>query len=254
MDKSTQLMKWILFWVFIVLFALAVLGTLGVVFLGFGTPTEAEREWLVKGLLLEVTACIIALFYSIFGLKPESGKQNINLEDIEMRLTELESKIFLTAKEINSNITESVSRNEDYSSSPRKDFMHQMYPFLARIDEYDTPPPFDVNKYNISPSYTDIDADISSAKPFDKEHRRNSYYGLKVQWKCAYKGITEKEDCYIIRLDTERPLFGAYINISKEKDISKLKILDEGHPMWICGEITDLSGSNVELGNADFYI
>ncbi len=173
-------MKWILFWVFIVLFDLAVLGTLGVVFLGFGTPTEAEREWLVKGLLLEVTACIIALFYSIFGLKPESGKQNINLEDIEMRLTELESKIFLTAKEINSNITESVSRNEDYSSSPRKDFMHQMYPFLARIDEYDTPPPFDVNKYNISPSYTDIDADISSAKPFDKEHRRNSYYGLKV--------------------------------------------------------------------------
>ncbi|HHQ4572565.1 TPA: hypothetical protein ACSP3H_003466, partial [Aeromonas veronii] len=71
MDKSTQLMKWILFWVFIVLFALAVLGTLGVVFLGFGTPTEAEREWLVKGLLIEVTACIIAFFYSIFGLKPE---------------------------------------------------------------------------------------------------------------------------------------------------------------------------------------
>ncbi|HHQ4572369.1 TPA: hypothetical protein ACSP3H_003264, partial [Aeromonas veronii] len=133
-------------------------------------------------------------------------------------------------------------------------FMHQMYPSLARIDEYDTPPPFDVNKYNISPSYTEIYADISNAKPFDKEHRKNSYYGLKVQWKCAYIGITEKENCYIIRLDTEMPLFCAYINISKEKDISKLKILDEGHPMWICGEIIDLSGSNIELANADFYI
>lgn len=254
MDKSTQLMKWILFWVFIVLFALAVLGTLGVVFLGFGTPTEAEREWLVKGLILEVAACIVALFYSIFSLKPESGKQNLNVEDFESRLTELESKVFLTVKEIDSNTVELSARKEDSSSGPSKDFMHQMYPFLARIDEYDTPPPFDVDEYNISPSYTEIDADISSAKPFDKEHREKSYFGLKVQWKCAYKGITEKEDCYRIRLDTERPLFGAYIEVSKEKDIAKLKFLYEGHPMWVCGEIVDLSGSNVELANADFYI
>jgi hypothetical protein len=57
-DKN---MKWILFWTFLILFVLSVLGTLGVVFFGFGTPTDSERELLVKGLIGEIALCVIAL-------------------------------------------------------------------------------------------------------------------------------------------------------------------------------------------------
>jgi len=251
MDKSNQLMKWIMFWVFMALFTLAVLGTLGVVFLGFGTPTEAEREWLVKGLIIEVAACIVALFYSMFGLKPETTRQQFNVEQIESRISELESKILLTTEKISSDTTMiSIDKDEKTNNS---DLMSQMFPHIARLKEYDVPPPFEVNEYNLSPSYEEIDDDISRAKPFDKEHRRKSYYGLKVQWKGAYKSISEKQEYYRVHLDSEKPMSGIYIIINKQRDISKLKFLDEGHPIWVCGEIADLAGPNVELANADFY-
>lgn len=90
MENTTEKMKWILFFVFVTLFVLGVLGTLSVVFLGFGSPTDTEREWLVKGLVLEVAACVIALFYSIFGLKkvdvPDSNYAQ-KLADLEKTLT-----------------------------------------------------------------------------------------------------------------------------------------------------------------------
>ena len=62
-------MKWVMFYVFLGLFVLAVLGTLGMVFLGFGTPTEEERSLLVKALIGEIAAAVVALFYSLFNLK-----------------------------------------------------------------------------------------------------------------------------------------------------------------------------------------
>ena len=84
MSNQKEQMKWVLFWVFLTLFVLMVLGTLAMVFLGFGSPTESERELMVKGLIGEVAVCIIALFYSIFGLK--SGSVDAS------KLQELENK------------------------------------------------------------------------------------------------------------------------------------------------------------------
>ena len=45
------LMRWILFWIFVGLFVVIVLGTLGAVFLGYGELREQERETLFTVLL-----------------------------------------------------------------------------------------------------------------------------------------------------------------------------------------------------------
>lgn len=68
-DKQSMIMKWVLFWVFVTTFVLAVLGTLGMIFFGFGTPTPDERAILVKAFLVEIAAAVTLLFYSMFNLK-----------------------------------------------------------------------------------------------------------------------------------------------------------------------------------------
>ncbi|PAJ71631.1 hypothetical protein CJF42_25685 [Pseudoalteromonas sp. NBT06-2] len=252
MDTSNEKMKWILFWVFISLFILAVLGTLSVVFFGTGSPTETEREWLVKGLILEVAACVIALFYSIFGIKKsnESNSDKV-LSDIEIRVKELEEKLLLSTKEIDHSTPTFI---DSEALDARADFMDRMHPFLTKITGLTTPPAFDEEIYNINPSYPKIVTDIKNVKPFDKKHRTESYIGLKVQWKCAFSEFDEKEDCYRVRAYTEEPLHAAYLNIDKSKNVSKLKVLDENHPFWVCGEISEITGTNIELVNADILV
>jgi hypothetical protein len=254
-DTSNEKMKWILFWVFISLFVLAVLGTLSVVFLGMGSPTETEREWLVKGLILEVAACVIALFYSIFGLKkPNESNSENSLSDIEIRVKELEEKLLLSTKEIDHSKSSLPIPIDSVALEAGDAFMDRMYPSLAKIKGLTTPPAFDEEIYNINPSYSEIVTDINNVKPFDKKHRLESYIGLKVQWKCAFSEFHEKEDCFRVRVHTEEPLQAAYLNIDKSKNISKLKVLDENHPFWVCGEISEIAGTNIELANADISV
>lgn len=74
-------MRWILFWVFVLLFVIVVLGTLGAMFFGFGHLTDSERSTLFKFFIVEIAAAIVALFYSIFGLKNKSkaGETRVRL-------------------------------------------------------------------------------------------------------------------------------------------------------------------------------
>lgn len=67
-DQEGQ-MKWILFWVFVGLFVLIVMGTLSALFFGFGTLQQNERETLFKVFLIEIGLAVVALFYSIFRIK-----------------------------------------------------------------------------------------------------------------------------------------------------------------------------------------
>ena len=255
MDTSNEKMKWILFWVFILLFVLAVLGTLSVVFLGMGMPTETEREWLVKGLILEVAACVIALFYSIFGLKKANDSySNKKLSDMEVRITELEERLLLSTKEIDNSKGLLPNSNVSELDVAGDAFINRAYPYLANIKGLTTPPAFDQNIFNIKPSYPEIVADIDKVKPFDRKHRLESYLGLKVQWKCAFSGFDENEDCYRVRVHTEEPLYAAYLVIDKSKNISKLKVLDENYPFWVCGEISEIQGTSIELINADILV
>ena len=78
-----SLMRWVLFWVFVGLFVVIVIGTLLAVFLGVGKLLASERDTLFRVFLLEVGAAVVALFYSIFGIKQkhtgEPSKVRLNI-------------------------------------------------------------------------------------------------------------------------------------------------------------------------------
>jgi len=88
-------MKWVMFYVFLGLFVLAVLGTLGMVFLGFGTPTEEERSLLVKALIGEIAAAVVALFYSLFNLKGKMRGPDYSeeVDQFKKKIIDLENKL-----------------------------------------------------------------------------------------------------------------------------------------------------------------
>jgi len=82
--KQERAMRWILFWIFVVLFVLVVLGTLGAVFLGFGQLQGRERDTLFNVFLIEIGVAVVALFYSIFGLKKKAASKSTEQEDLNL--------------------------------------------------------------------------------------------------------------------------------------------------------------------------
>jgi len=67
-------MRWILFYIFTALFVLIVVMTIATVFFGLGAPTENERDLLFKTFVVEIGLAVVALFYSLFGLKKLQGQ------------------------------------------------------------------------------------------------------------------------------------------------------------------------------------
>ena len=78
--KQEALMRWILFGVFLSIFVMAVAGTLGALFFGFGHLTDRERDVLFTTFIVEVGAAIGVLFYSIFKLtRTSAGPARVRL-------------------------------------------------------------------------------------------------------------------------------------------------------------------------------
>lgn len=75
MSKSglaqTEKMRWIVFYIFIGLFVLIVLVTIAAVFYGFGNVPQEVRQSVFNIYIIEIGVAVIALFYSLFGLKKD---------------------------------------------------------------------------------------------------------------------------------------------------------------------------------------
>lgn len=251
-DKN---MKWILFWAFLILFVLSVLGTLGVVFFGFGTPTDSERELLVKGLIGEIALCVVALFYSIFGLKRDSGvASDSRFEALEQRMLDLETKLS-EIKQETPEVSELMEGEVTNLSSPLPLVTEvDIYPSKTAIENYSKPPPFDTNTYALTPSMSKIREDINGAKPYERENKRSNYVGLKIQWKCAFHSLSEIKDGFRVSVTADVPLGTVDFILDKTSDVSKLKIMDENEPMWIRGEIEKVSALGAELTGVNFSV
>jgi len=79
-ENQKHKMRWILFTVFVCAFVALVIFTMLMLFSGFGNVTENERGLLVKTFIVEVGIAVIALFYSLFGLK--NTQKNKTNDDI----------------------------------------------------------------------------------------------------------------------------------------------------------------------------
>lgn len=96
---------------------------------GFGSPTEGERELMVKGLIGEVAACIIALFYSIFEINKKSDSTEIN--KIKSEIQAINNNIeTLNSGDLN---IEADNDNTSFDSSISK--------YEETINSYDIAPP-----------------------------------------------------------------------------------------------------------------
>lgn len=92
-------MRLVMFWVFISLFVIVVLATLSLIFFGLGSPTPEERSLLFKVFIGEVGAAVVALFYSLFGLRkdvaPTEGerlKSDVS-EKLDSKMREVDAKV-----------------------------------------------------------------------------------------------------------------------------------------------------------------
>lgn len=102
---SKEQMRWILFWVFVSIFAIVSLLTILAVFFGLGAPSEEERKTLLYAFIVESGAAVIALFYSLFSLK---GKLDSEAKDVNAQVEEHFSNISKDMDERISNCTTGV--------------------------------------------------------------------------------------------------------------------------------------------------
>ena len=257
MEKSNVKMKWVMFWIFLTLFTLSVLCTLAMVFLGFGTPTESERDLLVKGLIGEVATCVVALFYSIFGLKSEqneSGNQSQEINSLEVRLNELEQEIKVlksnTKRNDISTLQANNKKNHLTNSNDNPIIQDTKLPFQEKIElleNHSIAPPFLVSDYSLKPTSVEILTEIDSSKPFNKEKISSNFVGLKVQWKCLFNGIQANSDNkFQVRCAQEELMPMIYFEID-EKNATKFKIANENTPFWLCGEIEGIDSISIQL-------
>lgn len=242
MSNQQNQMKWILFWVFLILFILMVLGTLGMVFFGFGSPTESERSLMVKGLIGEVAACIIALFYSIFGLR-KTNEEPDNIEDLKEEIKLLHKSIEKLNKpypEKNNNTDKPINLKSEKSD------------FESAIESFNIPPPFPIDEYNLKPAPKEIDDDISSVKPFDEKHRMESYEGMKVQWAVRFSSISEHGDLYHISADTGVLIFKIKFKLNKKLG-GRFRHLEKGTVFWVCGAIKSVDNLGIDLDDVSVF-
>jgi len=70
MDRSqTTTLSWTLFWTFWAVYVLSAVGTLSMLFFGFGAVRDDERSILVNTFVVESGVAVIALFYALFQLR-----------------------------------------------------------------------------------------------------------------------------------------------------------------------------------------
>jgi hypothetical protein len=77
--NQQDIMRWVLFFVFITLFTVIVIATLLAVFFGVGQLTPSERDLLFKIFIIEIGIAVATLFYALFGLKARKGEQRIRI-------------------------------------------------------------------------------------------------------------------------------------------------------------------------------
>lgn len=244
MQNNDERMKWILFWVFLTLFVIACAGTFGIVFFGFGTPTESERDLLVKVLIGETACCMMALFYSIFGLKSESSKKS-SAPELDKVYLEIESLKKLI-KNTKTNEENSSIKTANVSSRDRG----LTFAYSAEVlKNFTKPPPFDESIFHLVPSIQDIRKDIENVKPYDKNHRISTYIGTKVQWKGVLTSVSldESKKIFNIHLEAGDSANHQILLKAELNNHEWLKLIDHGTPLWVSGVIKEVDPLFIKL-------
>lgn len=101
-EKQKHKMRWVLFWIFCIAFAILFIATFCSIFFNFGKPTTEERNILFRVFIAEIGTAIITLFYSMFGLHIEKKGIIVIPESFFMKFSLSVCMIFFSSVEVSS--------------------------------------------------------------------------------------------------------------------------------------------------------
>lgn len=135
MDKNqASQMRWILFWVFVLLFVGMVVATSLVVFFDIGNPTDLERKVLFNVFIGEVGMSIIALFASLFSLRNRQVDKTSLARPFPVRQTANDSKAYTDM--LDSELAQRVQSAGLTCIIPSRDYYAKYRRHAPTIDAY----------------------------------------------------------------------------------------------------------------------
>ncbi len=114
-SKQNLIISWTLFFTFWVIFSLSCVGTLAMLFLGFGEVQEAEIPTLINMLIGEVSIGLLALFYSVFNLKKDSLIDNDEINSLKAQVASKDGEI----SRLKSKLEKEINRTTQSPSSKK---------------------------------------------------------------------------------------------------------------------------------------
>ncbi len=110
------------------------------------------------------------------------------------------------------------------------------------------------NKYRERPYPNEIINEIDELPIFQKETACNNYIGLRVRWQTSLFTIRKVRENFFELMMKDRgnyPWIYCTVNIL---EYPELKIIKEGHSIWIDGEISTIYNNDIHLINSKIRV
>ena len=213
-------------------------------FFGFGQPTPEERSLMVKGFIVEIAACVIALFYSMFGLR-KSGESE--LED--NHYAELKNELELLKAQVAglNDPLQGIKSGQTHTAPGEEWFLRDRWE--DRIANSDFQTTISATEYSIKPLPKEISDDIDAARPYEREARRSTYVGLKVLWKVTFELLFTEETDRTFLVYCRYSDLGRIKFVVKIDDYPRFKHLEKDSLLWVAGTISDFDSIVMHLSD-----
>ena len=104
-------------------------------------------------------------------------------------------------------------------------------------------------------TYPELRADISAAPPMQREDIAKHYIGLRVQWEALfYSGKRKDDGGFSIYLTIPGVVGGIVTCEVSAEDYPELRILREGNPLRVSGDISIIDNISIALTNVRLEI
>jgi hypothetical protein len=93
-SRQTRVTSWVLFFTFWGIYVASAIGILGMLFFGFGTVRDSERFPLISVFIIESGSAVVAVFYSVHGLRKTSAvAEGVDVSELRDQLRQKDERI-----------------------------------------------------------------------------------------------------------------------------------------------------------------
>ena len=129
-----------------------------------------------------------------------------------------------------------------------------LFRFRALKNAKSSPPPFDQEKFLTRPIPKEIQDQIKTAAPINRNNRAHEFDGLKVQWQTKLRDARRRGREVRLMLQGSGYHRGIHINVNAER-YPDLKLAKRGTIIWVAGTIADCTnGGGIMLRDVELRI